>query len=446
MSVTRRDALLHALFGAGWVGLRSLATGLPIGLLTASEKALAQGACSLDQSKAQFIVLSTSASGDPMNANMPGTYVGDIAHPPANTGNATLDMTPTMMNLGGKMVQAAKPWASLPASVLANACFIHHSTLNNSHTNQSKVQRLMGAISRQEMLMSYLAKQLAPCLGTVQREPVTVGANGSGELLTFEGRVLPNLSPTGLKTTLLNTPGVLTNLQKVRDADLDRLNALFKASGNTAQKAYLDRLARSQSELRSLSDTLLSNLDAIRDNGPNGQIIAAGVMVAMKVSPVVSIHLPFGGDNHTDANLANEARQHVTSCAQIGTLFNNLTSLGVADKTTFVAMNVFGRTLRKLGTAGRDHWGSHHVTVVIGKPFKAGVIGGVELKGTTPTSQEWYATPINSTTGASDPAGDITVNDSLAAVGKTIGKGVGVPDSELGTSIMMGKVISAALA
>ena len=103
-------------------------------------------------------------------------------------------------------------------------------------------------------------------------------------------------------------------------------------------------------------------------------------------------------------------------------------------------------TLRKLGTAGRDHWGSHHVTVVIGKPFKAGVIGGVELKGTTPTSQEWYATPINSTTGASDSAGDITVNDSLAAVGKTIGKGVGVPESELGTSIMMGKVISAALA
>ena len=438
MSVTRRDALRTALLGAGSLGLRALATGLPVSLLTASEEAIAAGTCSLDMAKAQFIILSTSGSGDPMNANVPGTYGTIGGQQAAHSADPTMAETPFM--LGGKATSAAKPWATLPVDVLANTSFIHHSTLNNSHTNQAKVQRLMGVITRQEMLVSYLAKQLAPCLGTVQKEPAVVGANGSGELLTYEGRTLPNLSPLGLKSTLLSPAGPLTNLQKMRDADLDRLNALIKASGNSAQKAFLDRLASSQVEARTISDTLLTRLDAIKDNGVTGQVTAAATLVAMKVAPVVSIHLPWGGDNHTDAGLLNEGKQHVSSCVAIAQLMQLLTDLGIRDKATFVAMNVFGRTLKKLGTAGRDHWGSHHATVMIGKNVKAGIVGGLEWK-----TNEFFAAAFNSTDGAINPSGDVPPLESLGAVGKTIGAAVGLPEATLNTDIKVGKLIKAAL-
>lgn len=452
MSFTRRQALLSGLFGSGLWGLRSLATGLPIPFLMNPARA---DTCMLDQSKAQFIIMSTSAAGDPSNANMPLTYdFPDIGHAPAAM---SPDMASTAANVGGRSYNMAKAWADLVSSadpkiaVGGRIAFIHHSTLNNSHTNQAKVQRLMGVISRQEMLVSYLAKQLAPCLGTVQAAPVMVGATDPGEALTFTGRTLPNLRPTALRDTLLNPTGALTQLQMMRDQDLNRLNALVKESGNTAQKAYLDRLATSQTEARSISQTLLSNLAMITNDGPTGQILAATALVAMKVSPVVSIHLPFGGDNHADANLQREAQQ-TTASVQPGTaaaplttgipyLMTKLSDLGIRDQTTFLLMNVFGRTLKKLGVAGRDHWGSHHVTVVIGKGVKAGVYGGIAAGG-----NDYNATAIDSTTGAGMVGGDIPVADSLAAVGKTVGAVVGLPEASLNTDIEQGKIIKAAVA
>src|SRR6202034_1996967 len=78
MRVSRRDALLSTLFGAGCVGLRALATGLPASFLLDPRKALAQTAAAgpvcATQSKAQYIIFSTSGNGDPINASVPGTY------------------------------------------------------------------------------------------------------------------------------------------------------------------------------------------------------------------------------------------------------------------------------------------------------------------------------------------------------------------------------------
>jgi len=155
---------------------------------------------------------------------------------------------------------------------------------------------------------------------------------------------------------------------------------------------------------------------------------------------VVSIHLPWGGDNHTDAGLLNEGKQHVSSCVAIAQLMQLLTDLGIRDKATFVAMNVFGRTLKKLGTAGRDHWGSHHATVMIGKNVKAGIVGGLEWK-----TNEFFAAAFNSTDGAINPSGDVPPLESLGAVGKTIGAAVGLPEATLNTDIKVGKLIKAAL-
>src|SRR5579871_5409085 len=75
--ITRRDALLSTLFGAGYVGLRALATGLPASLLLRPREALADPAGAMgcaNPSKAQYIIFTTSGNGDPINASVPGTY------------------------------------------------------------------------------------------------------------------------------------------------------------------------------------------------------------------------------------------------------------------------------------------------------------------------------------------------------------------------------------
>jgi hypothetical protein len=434
----RRSAIMRGLFGAGMLGLRALATGVPAAILANPRRALADAypASCFDPAKAQYLILSTSQSGDPMNANVPGTYAfPEIAH--------SLDplMAKTSFKLGGATVEAAAPWSTLPQGLLDRTSFFHHTTLTNNHANQPKVMRLMGATRRQEMLVSFFASQLAPCLGTVQHEPVVVGASGSGEFLSYQGRVLPALSPSALRDTLANPTGPLGTLQKLRDADLDRLNAVFKAHGSSQQRQYLDRLAQTQTEARGISQQLLDNLSAINGNDPANQVLAAVTLIKMNVAPVVSMHIPFGGDNHTDADLAGETKQTVAATGTISLLYQKLTDLGLQDRVTFAAMNVFGRTLAKKGTTGRDHLANHHTTVMFGKAIKGGVIGGL-----TPQAGDFAALPIVSSTGVGDASGDVAFGDTLGAMAKTLGAALGVSPAALDENISTGKVVRAALA
>lgn len=446
MKVTRRETLLSGLFGASWLGIRALATGLPASLLLNPERALAYGVSCFDKGKAQYIVFNTLASGDPSNANAPGSFDHpEIVHPDPAT---YPEMAKTAINLGGKSVFGAKAWAALPPEVLSRAAFIHHATLTNAHPNQPKVMKLMGAVKRQEMLLSLLAKHLAPCLGTVQSAPVVIGANGPSEALSYEGRDLPIVRPTALKAILTSPKGPLTDLQKMRDEDLNRINALFKKHGTASHKRFLDDLATSQTEVRSISQDLLESLTAVTSDGPPGQITAAVALIRMNVSPVVSVRIPFGGDNHSDAEFANESAQTTQGVQSIATLMNELKGDGLADKVSFAFMNVFGRTLtnkhRPEATrrGGRDHFASHHVTVLIGKGVKGGVYGGV---GVRMAGADVSALPINSTTGKGDMGGDIAFDDTLGAVGKTIGAAVGVDAKVLDDQITQGKMIRAAL-
>lgn len=440
MTISRRDTLMTALFGAGYVGLRALATGLPISLLTNPRTAMADDntATCFAKEKAQYIIMSTCSTGDPMNGNVPGTYDDpNVVHPldPA--------MAETPMMIGGQSYKAALPWTTLPANVAARTCFFHHATLTNAHPNQPKVMRLMGAVKRQEMLMSVLAKQLAPCLGTVQPEPVTIGANGPSEALSYEGRNLPILSAPGLRALLTSPTGPLTNLQKLRDADLNRLSDLYRTSGTPAQRAFLDRYATSQTQVRQISQTLLDNLSGLKDNSVSSQITAAITLIRMNVSPVVSMRIPFGGDNHTDVDLQRETAQTVTGVASIAQLMQALAAAGLQDRVTFVAMNVFGRTmsLAHKQRTGRDHLANHHCTIMIGKGIRGSVIGGI-----APKAGDYGALPINSTTGKGDAGGDVAFEDTLGSVGKTLGIAVGVKPAVLEDQITQGKAIAPALA
>lgn len=151
----------------------------------------------------------------------------------------------------------------------------------------------------------------------------------------------------------------------------------------------------------------------------------------------LGIHLPFSGDNHLDVNWANESAQTVASVANIKLLADTLKAYGLQDKVTFAALNVFGRTFDGAGQ-GRGHNPSHNVALMMGKPFKGGVIGGLLPGG--------VSSDLDSVTGLATPGGDLPVADSLASVVQTLRAGLGLAEASIGDQITAGKVVRATLA
>src|SRR5512132_1127170 len=146
--ITRRDALRGALAGAGLIGLRAMATGLPISFLLNPSIARSDEACAA-MNASQFLILSMSANGDALNVNVPGTYdlpatfaAGSVNH----SDPTDLSMAPTTLSLAGKKWTAAKPWAGLPQAVLDRTVFFHHRTGTANHGELGRVMQLFGAL------------------------------------------------------------------------------------------------------------------------------------------------------------------------------------------------------------------------------------------------------------------------------------------------------------
>jgi hypothetical protein len=437
MIVSRRDTLMSTLFGAGCIGLRALATGLPASLLLDPRKALAAPAPTCASSdKAQFVIFATSGSGDPINANAPGTYEDPkIVHSPDPT------MAATAMTIGGKSVQAAMPWTTLPAAVLARTCFWHLMTNTPVHPKEPQVLELMGATPRGEMLPSLLAKALAPCLNTIQTQPISIGASGPSEALSFSGTTLPIVPPLALKATLASPAGPLTNLQPLRDQTLNSLYDLYKNGASPAQQAYIDSMVTSQQQIRNVKQDLLNALDSIKDNTADSQMTAAITLIQMNVAPVIAVHIPFGGDNHHDNMLGNETTQSVAGIQTIVNLMAALQSAGLQDKVSFMTLNVFGRTIGPGNDGGRQHNPNHQVSVTIGKPFKGGIIGAV-----APVQNDYGAMNIDPKSGSGVASGGIKAVDTLAAYGQTMLASVGADPSVITSPSSTGQVVTAALA
>ncbi len=435
--ISRRDALMSTLFGAGYVGLRALATGLPAAFLLDPRRAFAGNpppACA-SSAKAQFVIFNTSGNGDPINASVPGTYEdANVVH--------SLDptMAPTNLTIAGQSYKAAAPWATLPQSVLDRTCFWHMMTNTPVHPKEPDVLKLMDATLAGEMLPSILARELAPCLGTVQSQPISLGATSPSEGLTYAGQALPIIPALALKATLTSPAGPLTALQPLRDQTLNQLYDLYRSGATTEQKAYIDSLVTSQQQVRSIKQSLLDQLTSIKDNSPASQILAAITLVQMKVTPVIAIHIPFGGDNHRDVGLQAETTQTVSGVASIVSLMAQLASAGLSDQVSFATLNVFGRTIGAGNTDGRQHNQNHQVSITIGKPFRGGVIGGI-----APVAGDYGAVSIDSATGKATTGGDVTASNTLAAFGQTMLAAVGVAPATIATQITAGKVIAGAL-
>src|SRR5262249_41992195 len=160
------------------IGLRALATGLPVSLLLNPRKAVADPACPTGATP-QFVIMTTSGSGDPLNANAPGCY-----------GVTNLYTNPNLMQvkgtLRGQSYPAGQPWA-LTNTDGPRPSVWHMMTTTPVHPKEPEVLSLMGALAPADMFPSFLAKNLAPCLGTIQAQPITVGASGPSEGLTYSG-------------------------------------------------------------------------------------------------------------------------------------------------------------------------------------------------------------------------------------------------------------------
>lgn len=435
MKLHRRKMLYTALFGAGGLGLKSLATGIPMSILANPLRASAQ-----DAGFTRVLILSSSSAGDPLNANVPGTY-----EDPAIQHSNDPRMAPTSMTVGGRQYTAAKPWADLPSSILDKTVFFHHGTYTNSHPNHPKVMRLMGNVERNEMMVSVFSESLWETMETVQREPISVGARSGDEILAFQGRSLANVSPTALRTALAQEDSALGDLRPLRDQSVDELYALYQQYGTENQRRLLDRFVVTRDEARSLSLDLVERLANIGGNGEADQMTAASVLAAMNVSPVITVRIEFGGDNHDDQEFVRETNETVEGVGHLQNLVetvDGMRSEGVLRNDVIVGtLNVFGRDLARKGRQGRDHNGRHHVSVLIGDGLRGGVIGGLE-----PTGNDYQAQAIDSGSGNASASGDIPHEETFQSMAKTLGAALGVSRTQLDETITGGKVIENALA
>ncbi len=435
MNPTRRKLLLGALFGTGYAGLKGLATGLPPSWFLGERQARAA-----DVAKPDFLILATAGSGDPLNANCPGSYVKGVQNNPDPL------MAPTTFKLGTVSTKAALPWSTLPDDLRARMSFFHHRTYTNAHPEYTKVMALQGAAKAQsgvgpEMLVSLFAQESAAALGTVQTEPVALGQ----EQITFGGHPLDNVDTNSLKSLFTQPDDLGKNLQQMRDQELSAMYKALQTDGSAAQKAFLDRYSLGREQVRKLGDglgALLTRLptDPLHRNSPMDQVIAAAALLSMKVAPVITLHLPFGGDNHGDNDLADERDQSIASIAAIGQLWTELKNFGLQDQVTIATLNVFGRTLVRSSSGGRNHNQNHHVMMMAGARVKPSVIGGLVALG-----DDFAATGIDSSTGAASDSGDVPPEASLESAGKTLGAAMGFASDLLDRRILTGKVVSAAI-
>ena len=261
------------------LGLRAFVTGLPAWYLMNPRRATAQDLqCAINaRDNLQYLILSLSSNGDPLNCNVPGTYEApEIIHP------TQTEVEKVSVTLGGQELRRGaalgRPDRAQPhrhgdgrrhpghrpaaAAALARTAFFHHRTGTTVHGDQPKVMKLLGDMSGGEMIVSAYAKHLSTCFGTVQAAPISMGARGnSSELVSFSGRTLPSISPTQLKQLLTGSKtDPLVKARALRDQALDQLNQMAKADGSTLQRQFLDKLATSQTQVRALADQLGTTL------------------------------------------------------------------------------------------------------------------------------------------------------------------------------------------
>ena len=285
-------------------------------------------------------------------------------------------------------------------------------------------------------LSALISHENAEALGTIQSEQVSLG----GGRVAFQGRSIQSLKPQLLREMLAPGDASSLKLQRMRDETLDALHTRLKQSGTPAQKTWLDRHALSRQQTRRIDEHLLERFSSLEDDSPRSQALAAVTLIMMKVSPVITMHIPFGGDNHGDKDLMQERDETLSGLSTLSLLFEELRAAGLEEHTTVANFGVFGRTLNKRKNGnGRDHNLNHHVMMICGPHVRPGVIGSI-----MPIGKDFGATGIDSRTGAGKREGaDIPPDQTLESAARTLATCLGVSSHAQDERIQGGTIIQA---
>lgn len=427
-ALSRRSFLYRAALAQGALGLRSLLLGLPPAFLT--HRVMASGTMG-------GLIFSERQAADPINANVPGTYISGVRHPAVEG-----FLNPPEYRFGTQMHRAAAPWGGLPEDLRARLSFFHHQTGSSAHPESPQVMTLFGSVigargSGVEQLPSAIAQEVSSSTGSVQPQPISLAG-----ALSYEGIVQSTFTPSGIKSLFGDVASAGDRqIAGVRDQLIDRLYKDLKVTGTPAQKKYLDEMSISRTQAQQMGEQLSTYLTEVSGNSSVDQVRTAVALLALKITPVVRIALPFGGDNHNDISLEREVEQTIEGVNALAVLWSELKKYQLQDSVTFASLNVFGRTLddRSARRRGRDHNRRHSTMVWFGPSVKGGVIGAVNMVGAG------EATAINSVTGLStDP--DIVATQTHAAAAKTLMSALGISESRIETRVMGAKIVRAALA
>lgn len=430
-AVSRRAALIGG--GLGMTTLiKSLATGLPPAWLTPSGLAYAQA---MDMSPPQTLIMSTSRSGDPVNINCPGS-VGNNRSPNPN-------LTYSQADFGrSRQVRCASEWGALPQDLRDHLAFVHYEALTAAHPEFIKAMTLHGSVmspqgNSADMLSSALAT-LYPTGICKQIEPIPL----SDDPVTFAGQPLQSVKPSRLKELFAEQESSLQDLRGVRDEVLDELYQGLKSSGTRPQRKFLDRYLKSRDQARSIGNELgdlLNELSTDEDtiDGAQDQIIAAVALAQLKIAPVINIKIPFGGDNHNDSDLSEEAEETRSGIGHIGNLWERLRASNLQNQVSFAMLNVFGRTFERNSSGGRNHNRYHGVMVAFGANIRGGVYGGATNDG--------RAQNMNPEDGGVVASGGIQAANGLLAAGSTLALALGHTQDSIRERIRDPQFISAML-
>lgn len=423
----RREALLGAIAAGGGLALRSLLLGLPTQFLTQRSMALTQ---------ANFLVYSMNSGGCPINCNVPGTYVTGFDHAPEFA-------TPVMTQWGSQNHLAASCWSNLKNEIKKTSNIFNLRSLTNSHNQMGDVTNIFGSIespenSSAEMLPSIIAHELAKQHKTQLNYPVAM----SGPL-TVGGKNQKIYSPSSIKALFPSgVDAALANARTFRDQQLDLLYKDIKTNGTPAQMRFMSNYVSSADEAKKLAGGLADALSSVTGNEEIDYMKTAAALLALKLTPVVTVGISFGGDNHADTDLVGEVARHKTGIASINSLYDSLKTFGIENKTTFALLNVFGRTTKVNGRGGRDHNGSHTIMYSFGAGVKGGVIGETQVG---KFKSNFEVLDLNSATGKAMGA-DITATQTLHSAAKSLMVATGIPESQVNKLVTGGKVVKPFLA
>ncbi len=423
-SLSRRELILCALNASGGLALKSLVTGLPISFLT--RRAMAADGDS-------YLVYSAQRAGDPVNCNVPGTYMTGFSHP-------TIWETAIPVNFGNQSYQCAEIWQSLLPAIRMNTNIFHLRTNTNGHGELDTVMNIFGSIKpvtgrAPEMLPSIISHLLSQAQGTTLRTPIAMSG-----VLTFEGNNQKIYTPNSLRGLFPSTVSVVDmDMRQYRDQQLDLVYADVKQNGTSAQKRFIDNYAKSRADAQKLGTELGVALSTVTGSGEEQQVRTAAALLALKVTPVATVGIGFGGDNHADSGLTQETTRHTSGISVLNTLYQSLASYGIHDKTTFAMLNVFGRTPNINSRGGRDHHGDSSIMLSFGPRVKGGVVGGLVVGGNRNRPQ---AQGINSVTGAiASP--NINANETLHSAAKSLMVACGISEQQADQWVVGGKVVGA---